>query len=126
MFVGAHILLYSTSPEADRRFFSEILGFKSVDVGGGWLIFKLPPAEAAVHPAGRTSTEEHAGHDLARAVVYLMCTNIDSTVASLKARGVRCTDIERESWGIRTTIPLPGGAEIGLYQPTHQTALELD
>jgi hypothetical protein len=125
MFTGAHVLLYSTKPDADRRFFADVLGFKSVDVGGGWLIFKLPPAEAAVHPVDGESVRAHAGHGLASAVVYLMCANLDATVATLRSRGVRCSEIERENWGIRTTIPLPSGAELGLYQPTHPTALEL-
>jgi catechol 2,3-dioxygenase-like lactoylglutathione lyase family enzyme len=125
MFTGAHVLLYSTNPEADRRFFTDVLGFKSVDVGRGWLIFKLPPAEAALHPDEGRSARTHAGHGLAPAVVYLMCDDLDRTIATLRSRGVRCSEIERENWGIRTTIPLPSGAELGLYQPTHATALEL-
>jgi len=125
MFMGTHVLLYSTNPDADRRFFADILGFKSVVVGGGWLIFKLPPAEAAVHPADAPKNPVHAGHQLAGAVLYLMCDDLQKTVSTLQSRGVRCTEIERENWGIRTTIPLPSGAELGLYQPTHPTALEL-
>jgi len=125
MFIGAHVLLYSTNPEADRRFFTDVLRFRSVDVGGGWLIFKLPPAEAALHPVESASAQAHAGHQLAAAVVYLMCEDLKSTVSTLQSRGVRCTEVEHEQWGIRTTIPLPSGAEIGLYQATHPTALEL-
>ena len=125
MFIGAHVLLYSANPEADRRFFADVLGFKSVDVGGGWLIFRLPPAEAALHPVDGGATRTHAGHELAPAVVYLMCESLEATVATLRSKGVRCSGIERENWGIRTTIPLPSGAELGLYQPTHATALEL-
>jgi len=125
MFMGAHVLLYSTKPEADRRFFTDVLGFKSVDVGGGWLIFKLPPAEAAIHPANREAGEPHADRPLAEAVLYLMCDDVKGLVASLTSRGVRCAKIEQESWGLRTTIPLPSGAQLGLYQPTHPTAIGL-
>ena len=125
MFIGAHVLLYSTNPDADRRFFADVLGFKSVDVGGGWLIFRLPTAEAALHPVDGGATRTHDGHGLAPAVVYLMCENLETTVSALRSKGVRCSEIERERWGIRTTIPLPSGAELGLYQPTHPTALEL-
>jgi catechol 2,3-dioxygenase-like lactoylglutathione lyase family enzyme len=125
MFMGAHVLFYSANPEADRRFFADVLGFKSVDVGGGWLIFKLPPAEAAVHPVDGGASPADAGHALAHAVLYLMCESLETTVTTLRSKGVRCSEIARERWGIRTTIPLPSGAELGLYQPTHPTALEL-
>ena len=125
MITGAHLLLYSSNPDADRAFFRQTLGFQSVDVGGGWLIFKLPPAEAAVHPADNDTPRPHTGRRMADAVLYLMCDDLKKMMASLESRGVRCTAAERESWGIRTTIPLPSGAEIGLYQPTHPTALEL-
>jgi hypothetical protein len=127
MFFGAHLLLYSANPDADRAFVRDVLGFKSVDVGRGWLIFKLPPAEVAIHPAGGEDEDapEPAEHRMAGAVLYLMCTDLTATASALASRGVRCTAIARESWGIRTTIPLPSGAEIGLYQPTHPTALEL-
>ncbi len=126
MITGAHFLLYSTDPEADRAFFRDVLEFQSIDIGGGWLIFAMPPAEAAIHPADGDSAQRHAGHDLLRAVLYLMCDNLDALIASLKARNVQCTEVERERWGIRTTIPLPSGGEIGLYQPTHPTALNLN
>jgi len=125
MFTGAHLLLSSTNPEADRRFFADVLGFQSVDAGGGWLIFKLPTAEAALHPVDARAVRPRAGHELASAVLYLMCENLEATISTLRSRGVRCSEIERERWGIRTTIPLPSGAELGLYQPTHPTALEL-
>lgn len=118
-------MLYSKDPEADRTFFRDVLGFPSVDVGHGWLIFGLPAAEAAIHPVDGDGTQRHAGHELLRAVLYLMCDDLDALVASLKTRNVRCTEIEVENWGIRTTISLPSGGEIGLYQPTHPTALNL-
>jgi catechol 2,3-dioxygenase-like lactoylglutathione lyase family enzyme len=121
---GVHVLINTTNPEADRAFFRDVLGFKSVDVGHGWLIFKLPPAEAAFHPADGGG-DRHAGHHLLGAVVYLMCDDVRATIAALAAKGVACTEIEKENWGIRTTVRLPSGGEIGLYQPTHETALSL-
>jgi hypothetical protein len=122
MIHGAHILLYSKDPDADRAFFGDVLNFRWVDVGGGWLIFALPPAELAVHPG--EFLQVHAGHSLLGAVVYLMCDNLQETMESLKARNVNCTEIETERWGIRTTIKLPSGCEIGLYQPTHPSPLK--
>jgi catechol 2,3-dioxygenase-like lactoylglutathione lyase family enzyme len=123
---GVHVLINTPNPDADRVFFREVLGFKLVDVGHGWLIFALPPAEAAFHPidAG-ASGGQHAGHAMLGAVVYLMCDNLDATIAALGAKGVACTEIEKEPWGIRTTVRMPSGGEIGLYQPTHETALHL-
>jgi catechol 2,3-dioxygenase-like lactoylglutathione lyase family enzyme len=125
MIIGAHVLLYSKNADADRAFFRDVLEFPFVDVGGGWLIFRLPPAEAAVHPLEGDFAQQHAGHELVGSVLYLMCDNLNEFIAALKAKNVRCTEVERERWGIRTTIPLPSGGEIGLYQPTHPTALNL-
>ena len=122
---GVHVLMYTTNPDADRMFFRDVLGFRSVDVGGGWLIFALPPAEAAFHPVGGNEGQQHAGHKLLGSAVYLMCDDLRATIASLASRNIRCTETEVESWGIRTTIRLPSGGEIGLYQPTHETALNL-
>ena len=126
MITGAHFLLYSKEPEADRAFFRDILGFRSVDVGEGWLIFALPPAELAVHPSDGNFVQSHAGHQMLGAVLYLMCDDLRETITSLEAKNVRCTEVEQAPWGIRTTIPLPSGGELGLYQPTHPTALDLD
>jgi len=122
---GVHVLIYTSNPEADRMFFRDVLGFQFVDVGGGWLIFALPPAEAAFHPVGDTEEPRHAGHQLLGSAVYLMCDDLRETIASLASRDIRCTDVEEERWGIRTTIRLPSGGEVGLYQPTHETALNL-
>jgi len=122
---GVHILIYTTNPEADRAFFREILGFKYVDVGRGWLIFGLPPAEAAFHPVDGNAGQQHAGHQMLASVVYLMCDDLEATVKALAAKKVACTAIEKERWGIRTTVRLPSGGELGLYQPTHETALNL-
>jgi len=126
MFTGAHVLLYSHDPEADRAFFRDVLEFRAVDAGGGWLIFALPPAEAALHPADAGTGQLHAGHRLLGAVLYLMCDDLRAVVGRLEARNVRCTEIEEAPWGVRTTIPLPSGGEVGLYQPAHPTALGLD
>jgi catechol 2,3-dioxygenase-like lactoylglutathione lyase family enzyme len=118
MITGAHVLLNTTDPDADRAFFRDVLGFRSVDAGHGWLIFALPPAELALHPV------ERQGHDVAlAAVLYLMCDDVGETVRSLEAKGVTCTSLHEERWGIRTTVRLPSGGEVGLYQPTHPTAI---
>jgi catechol 2,3-dioxygenase-like lactoylglutathione lyase family enzyme len=123
MIIGAHLLLYSSNPEADRAFFRDALGFSAVDAGGGWLIFGLPPAELGVHPAPSPFLQRHADHDILGAVLYLMCDDLESTVRSLAAKGVAPTEVEKAEWGIKTTIRLPSGGEIGLYQPSHPTAL---
>jgi hypothetical protein len=125
MISGAHVLVYSTNPEADRKFFRDILGFPNVDIGGGWLIFALPAAELAVHPADAKTQQRHAGHRMLGTVLYLMCDDLKKVIRSLKSKKVACTEVEKERWGIRTTIKLPSGGEIGLYQPTHLTAIGL-
>ena len=114
---GAHVLLYSARPDADRAFFRDVLQFRHVDAGHGWLIFKLPPSEVAVHPANAEATPG--------AVLYLMCDDLTATLAALDAKKITHTGIEKENWGIRTTITLPSGSEIGLYQPSHPTAIAL-
>jgi catechol 2,3-dioxygenase-like lactoylglutathione lyase family enzyme len=123
MINGTHILIYTTNPDADRAFFRDVLGFRAVDAGGGWLIFAAPPTELAFHPAGGEPARAHAGHQLVTAHVYLMCDDLQATVRALAAKQVHCSEISEEPWGLRTTIPLPGGGEVGLYQPTHPTAI---
>jgi hypothetical protein len=123
MINGVHLLLYSSAPDADRRFLRDTLGFQGVDAGDGWLILALPPAEIAVHPAVANVVQRHAGHQLLGAILYLMCDDLTETVKSLTARGVAVTEVEREAWGLRTTIRLPGGGEVGLYQPFHPSPL---
>jgi catechol 2,3-dioxygenase-like lactoylglutathione lyase family enzyme len=115
MISGAHIVLYSKDAEADRAFLRDALGFQSVDAGHGWLIFALPPAEAAVHPAA-----ESGAHEL-----YLMCDDLNAEIATLASKGVRCSQIDEQRWGSITKIALPGGCQLGLYQPKHPTALGL-
>lgn len=113
MLTGAHVIVYSKDPEADRAFFRDVLKFSSVDAGHGWLIFALPPAEAAFHPS-----EGNDRHEL-----YFMCDDLKATVASLKASKVECGAVREERWGSLTTIALPGGGKIGVYQPKHPTAI---
>ena len=126
MINGAHVLLYSKDAERDREFFRDVLGLKHVDVGGGWLIFKLPPAEAAVHPQmGEGFAQRDGEHELMGAVLYLMCDDLAATMRSLEAKKVKCSGVETERWGMRTTVRLPSGGEIGLYEPRHETVLEL-
>jgi len=126
MIFGAHVLFYSQDPEADRVFFSDVLGLRSVDVGHGWLIFAMPPAEAAIHPTELDFSQTHAGQQLLGAALYLMCDDLKAEIASLRTRHVECTNIQEAPWGSSTTIPLPSGRAIGLYQPRHETALNLN
>jgi catechol 2,3-dioxygenase-like lactoylglutathione lyase family enzyme len=114
MIIGAHTIIYSRDAEADRVFLRDVLGFTNVDAGHGWLIFKLPPAEIAVHP-----TEEEEYHEM-----YFMCDNLATTIADLESKGVMCTGVEDEPWGKLTSILLPGGGSIGLYEPSHPTAID--
>ena len=124
MITGAHVVLFSNDPEADRAFFRDVLQFPSVDAGHGWLIFKLPPAEVAVHPTEGDDSQA-AGQRLLGTEFYLMCDDLQALIQSLAAKNIMCTAIDRARWGIKTTIRLPSGAGIGLYQPTHPTALGL-
>ena len=124
MIFGSHILLYSTDAEADRAFLRDILKFRSVDAGEGWLIFKLPPSEVAVHPA--QDDEADLENPLLSAEFYLMCDDIQAVVHSLQAKKVKCSPISSAPWGKWTRIRLPSGGTIGLYQPTHPTACDLD
>ncbi|MGX7678471.1 VOC family protein [Jatrophihabitans sp. DSM 45814] len=112
MIFGAHLVLYSEDADADRRFLAEVLGLRSIDAGQGWLVFEMPPAEAAVHPAETPGAE-----------LYLMCDDLTVEVESLAARGVSCPPVEEARWGSITKIALPGGGTIGLYQPKHPLAL---
>jgi catechol 2,3-dioxygenase-like lactoylglutathione lyase family enzyme len=114
MFSGAHVVVHSKDAEADRAFFRDVLGFKSVDAGHGWLIFALPPAEAAFHPS------EDGVHEL-----YFLCDDLKAEMASLAMKDVKCSKIEEARWGSVTKMLLPSGGEVGLYQPKHPTALGL-
>ncbi|HLZ40529.1 MAG TPA: hypothetical protein VKQ11_06195 [Candidatus Sulfotelmatobacter sp.] len=124
MITGAHFLFYSKNPEADRVFFRDVLGFCSIDVGDGWLIFAMPPAEAGIHPIEGEFSQSHGGHELLGAVLYLMCDDLPASIAELKMKNVQCTEIQTANWGIVTTIPLPSGGAVGLYQPRHPTVFQ--
>lgn len=125
MINGTHILFYSTDADADRVFLRDVLGFRSVDAGHGWLIFKLPVAEAAVHPADVQAARPQAGERLLDAAIYFMCDDVRAMVRTLEEKKAKCAPIQTERWGLRTAITLPSGGQIGLYQPTHPTALDL-
>ncbi|HZN84646.1 MAG TPA: extradiol dioxygenase [Mycobacterium sp.] len=114
MITGAHVILYSRDADADRAFFRDVLQYPHVDAGGGWLIFKLPPGEVAVHPADGPSHE-----------LYLMCDDVTATVEQLAAKGVTCGEVSDQGWGLLTSIRLPGGGDLGLYEPRHPKATEL-
>jgi len=116
MISGAHVILYTADAEADRAFIRDVLAFPWVDAGAGWLIFKLPPAEVAMHP-----TEGPAKHEF-----YLMCDDLEETLADLVAKGVNISrPPSDEGWGTLAAIYLPSGAELFLYQPQHSTAYDL-
>jgi hypothetical protein len=123
MLTGAHVLLYTDKPEEDRAFFRDVLEFPSIDIGHGWMLFKLPPAEAALHPADGDNTQAHGGRHLLGAVLYLMCDDLQAVIKKLETRQVKFSPPEEAPWGIKTTIKLPSGGELGLYQPKHPTAL---
>ncbi|HSL22086.1 MAG TPA: VOC family protein [Vicinamibacterales bacterium] len=123
MLTGAHFLLYSTHAEADRAFIRDVLQFRHVDAGDGWLIFALPPAEIGVHPSDEPFTQTHAEQPLLGAVLYLMCDDLQAFVRHLEAKHVKCGEVLQAEWGTATTFPLPSGGRIGVYQPTHRTAI---
>lgn len=109
MIVGAHSVLYSTNPDADRAFLRDVLGLSHVDAGRGWLIFGLPPSEVAVHPADAGGRHEF----------YLLSDDIEAFVTAMTARGIACSPLHRERWGTITQLTLPSGGQLGVYQPSH-------
>ena len=109
MITGAHSIIYSKNPEADRAFLRDVLRFPNVDVGGGWLIFGLPPAEVAVHPSEKNDVHE----------LYLMCDDVEAFVAEMKKHNVASSSVQNLGWGLLTQITLPGGGKLGIYQPRH-------
>jgi catechol 2,3-dioxygenase-like lactoylglutathione lyase family enzyme len=117
MINGAHVILYSSDADADRAFIRDTLGFPGVDAGGGWVIARLPPAEVAVHPA-----DDDPKHEL-----YLMCDDVQGTLADLEAKGVEiASPVSDEGWGLLASITLPSGAALGIYEPRHPVAYDLD
>ncbi len=114
MINGAHVVIYSKDPEADRAFFRDVLKFPSVDAGHGWLIFAMPPLEAAFH-----DSETNDRHEL-----YLMCDDLESTLQELRSKGVRVAGIIQQRWGKLASFALPGGGKISLYEPSHPSPLQ--
>jgi hypothetical protein len=109
MIIGAHSIIYSTNPDADRAFLRDVLELTNVDVGEGWLIFGLPPAEVAVHPSSENDVHEF----------YLMCDDVEALIGEMKKRGVACGPVQNQGWGLLTQVALPGGGKLGIYQPRH-------
>ena len=109
MIIGAHSIIYSKDPEADRAFLRDVLELPNVDVGEGWLIFGLPPAEVAVHPSGKNDVHEF----------YLMCDDVEGLMTAMKDRGIECTPARNLGWGVLTQVALPGGGRLGIYEPRH-------
>ena len=112
MITGMHAVIYTRDAEADRSFFRDVLGFSSVDAGDGWLIFAAPPSEVACHPA-----ESNGKHEL-----YLMCDDVQAEIERLNEKGIRCGPVSDEGWGLLSTVRLPGGGDLGLYEPRHAMA----
>jgi hypothetical protein len=125
MITGAHFLIYSKDADADRAFLRDVLEFASVDAGHGWLIFALPPSEIAVHPGSGDFTQSHGDVNMAGCLLYLMCDDLADSMRKLETRQVPCSAVAQAEWGKRTTFRLPSGADIGLYQPSHPTAIGL-
>lgn len=109
MIHGAHVIIYSKDADADRAFFKDTLKYEYADAGHGWLIFALPPAEVAVHPGEKNDTHE----------LYLMCDDVEAFVADMKSKKVKTGSISDEGWGRLTSITLPGGGKLGVYEPRH-------
>ena len=109
MITGAHAIIYSTNAEADRAFLRDVLAFDNADVGHGWLIFALPPAEVAVHPGSRNDMHE----------LYLMCDDVAAFITRMAEHKVACSAVQNLGWGLLTKVELPGGGKLGVYQPRH-------
>ena len=107
MITGAHVIIYSTDPENDRIFLRDMMKFPNVDVGDGWLIFGLPPAEVAVHPS-----EMNNGHEF-----FLMCDDIEELIEQMKRLKVKCSRVQNQRWRLLTKLRLPGGGDLKVYQP---------
>ena len=109
MIIGAHSIIYSKSPELDRAFLRDVIKLPNIDLGGGWLVFALPPAEVAVHPSRENDVHEF----------YLMCDDVKALIAEMKKRSIPCSPVQKQVWGLLTHVTLPGGGKLGIYQPRH-------
>lgn len=110
MINGAHVVLYSRDADADRAFLRDLIELPNVDIGDGWLIFGLPPSEVAVHPSDTGGKHE----------LYFMCEDVEVFVKAATAKGATCSGVQDQGWGLLTAVTLPGGGEIGVYEPRHQ------
>lgn len=115
MINAAHVVVYSKDAEADRAFFRDVLQFPCVDAGHGWLIFAMPPMEAAFH-----DSEKNGQHEL-----FLMCDDLAATLRDLKSKHVLISDVSEQRWGKVATLTLPGGGKLGIYEPRHPSPLKL-
>ena len=113
MIHGAHVIIFSKDADADRAFFRDVLKYPFADAGHGWLIFALPPAEVAMHP-GKNGVHE----------LYLMCDDVQALIAEMKRKKVKCSAVHEERWGLLTSITLPGGGKLGIYEPRHASPLK--
>src|SRR5436189_3982973 len=109
MITGAHSIIYSKNPKADRAFLRDVLHLTNVDVGDGWLIFGLPPAEVAVHPSDKNDVHE----------LYLMCDDVEAFVMNMQRQHIACDPVKDQAWGLLAQVRLPGGGKLGVYQPRH-------
>ena len=109
MIIGTYSIIYSKSPELDRAFLRDVLKLPHIDLGGGWLIFGLPPAEVALHPSSKNDVHEF----------YLMCDDVEALIGEMKKRGIPCGPVQNQAWGLLTHVTLPGGGKLGIYQPQH-------
>jgi hypothetical protein len=109
MITGAHAIIYSTNADADRAVLRDVFKLTHVDVGHGWLIFGLPPSEVAVHPSEKNDVHE----------LYFMCDDIEQLVKALGEKGLACSAVQNQGWGLLTQVTLPGGGKLGIYQPRH-------
>ena len=109
MIIGAHSIIYSMNPDADRAFLRDVLKLNHVDAGGGWLIFGLPPAEVAIHPSDANDVHEF----------YLMCDDVQALMAEMQKHNITCSPVHNQAWGLLTQVTLPGGGKLGIYQPRH-------
>lgn len=109
MLIGAHAVIFSTDPDADRAFLRDILKLPNIDAGGGYVIFGLPPSEIAVHQHDKNDVHE----------LYLMCGDVEAVIGELNRHNVSCGPVSDEGWGLLTRVTLPGGGKLGVYQPRH-------
>jgi hypothetical protein len=109
MLIGAHSVIYSTNPDADRAFLRDVIKLTNVDAGGGYVIFGLPPSEVSVHQHDKNDVHEF----------YLMCADVEAFIEELKSHNVVCGPVQDEGWGLLTRVMLPGGGKLGIYQPRH-------